>query len=111
MNLLLTTAIFLLRAGAVSASAAPAARTPQLLWEQVYDGSAGGFDWAHRLSLDSSDGMLYAVGKTSETFGSQSLSVIWTQATRSAWASGVDGTGPRACWAASGSFGTTVHER
>lgn len=112
MNLLLTTAVFLPLAGAVSASAAPAARTPQLLWEQVYDGSAGGFDWAHRLSLDSSDGMLYAVGKASETFGSQSVSVIWTQGYalglgQPAWT--VDKT-TGLLSGLGGSFGTTVHE-
>ena len=73
-------AVFALCAAAVSADAAPAAgRTPSLLWEQVYTGAAGGFNWAHHLSLDATDAMVYATGKSSETFGALSQSVIWNQ--------------------------------
>ncbi|MEK7234067.1 MAG: FlgD immunoglobulin-like domain containing protein [Elusimicrobiota bacterium] len=81
MKTTLAAVVAALCAAAVAADAAPVAgRTPSLLWEQVYAGTApGGFNWAHRLSLDASDAMIYATGKSSETFGTQSLGVAWSQ--------------------------------
>ena len=60
-------------------AAAAAGTTPKLLWEQTYTGAAGGINWAHGLSLDPADAIVYAAGKSSETVGAQSLDVAWNQ--------------------------------
>lgn len=78
MKIALIVALAVLQAPSALAAAA-AAKTPLLIWEQAYAGSAAGFDWAHGVALDATDSMVYAVGRSSEVYGGQSYGANWAQ--------------------------------